>query len=118
MAKKSSYVRKRRAGAMQVSGGKTYRVLVDISPHETVRNLGGAGLDYCCMPQPPADSSGRRRIHAYAPGATVTALRQAGRTVEVLADATAEGKRAQKNVSKVDRFKGGRSGPPGAGELL
>lgn len=118
MAKKSSYVRKRRTGAMQVSGGKTYRVLVDISPHETVRNLGGVGLDYCCMPQPPADSSGRRRVHAYAPGATVTALRQAGRAVEVLADATAEGKRAQKNVSKVDRFKAGRSGPPGAGELL
>jgi hypothetical protein len=48
----------------------------------------------------------------------VTALREAGRKVEVLADANAEGKRLQKLVGKGDRFEGGRLGPPGVGKLI
>jgi len=98
--------------------GKTYRVLVDMSPHETVRNVSTPGLDYCCMPQPEPDAAGHRRIHGYASSEAVKALRRAGRTVRVIADATAEGKRAQKNVSKIDRFDGGRTGPSGVGKLI
>jgi hypothetical protein len=90
---------------------KTYRVVVNIGPHETSRNLHPFHLDHCCMPQRPADSAGVRSLHGYTSGATVTALHKAGRKVSVLAD-------AQRFVGKGDRFKGGRRGPPGVGKLV
>jgi hypothetical protein len=115
MAKSASPKRK---SSGKVSSTNVYRVLVDMSPHETIRNVSTPGLNYCCMPQPAPDASGYRRIHGYASGAAVNALRRAGRTVRVLADAAAEGKRARKNVSKIDRFDGGRIGPIGVGKLI
>jgi|tagenome__1003787_1003787.scaffolds.fasta_scaffold19582187_1 hypothetical protein len=117
MAKAASPKRKAPAKA-GASSGKVYRVLVDMSPHETIRNASTPGLNYCCMPQPAPDAGGHRRIHGYASAAAVKALRRAGRTVRVVADAAAEGKRAKKNVSKIDRFDGGRAGPPGVGKLV
>ena len=105
-------------GRIRVAPRKTYRVLVNVGPHETSRNLHPFHLDHCCMPQRPADSAGVRWLHSYASGATVTALRKAGRRVSVLADAEKEGKRAQRFVGKGDRFKGGRYGPPGVGKLV
>jgi hypothetical protein len=95
-----------------------FRVFVETSPHETVRNLGAFDLSHCCMPQPPRDEDGGQRLHAFATGATVMALRKAGRTVHVLADATAEGKRAQKHIGKGDRFQGGQRSPVGIGKLI
>lgn len=95
-----------------------YRVRVDMSPHETVRNLGAFRLDFCCMPQERDAQGGQRRLHAYARGETVTALRAAGRRVEVLADAIEEGRRMQALISKTDRFDGGRKGPEGIGKLI
>jgi hypothetical protein len=116
MAKKSA---SRLASSIKhIAPRKTYRVLVDIGPHETSRNLHPVRLDHCCMPQQPPDSTGVRSLHGYASGATVAALRKSGRTVTVLADADAEGKRMQQLVSKVDRFKGGRLGPRGVGKLI
>ena len=95
-----------------------YRVRVQMSPHETVRNLGQFRLDYCCMPQEHDDRGGPPRLHAYARGAAVTAMRKAGRKVEVLADALAEGRRLQKFISKTDRFQGGKKGPETIGKLV
>jgi hypothetical protein len=118
MARKSRVVAKRAGKLARVATNKTYRVLVEISPHETVRNLGAFHLDHCCMPQPRDEKTGGRRVHAYAQGSTIVALRQAGRKVEVLADAMVEGKRMQKLVGKGDRFQGGRRGPAGIGKLV
>jgi hypothetical protein len=118
MAKKSSSVAKRRRGAVPLGPRKTYRVHVHMSAHETAANLGTDGLDHCCMPQPPRNMEGHRQLHAFASGAAIAELRRKGRKVEILADTAVEGKKAQKNVSTVDRFKGGRSGPPGVGDLL
>jgi hypothetical protein len=96
-----------------------YRVRVDLSPHETVGILGSFHLDYCCMPQERAPEPGRRRLHAYASGATVAAMRKAGRRVEVMADAHAEGRRMQKLLGRgADRFRGGKHGPEGVGTLI
>ena len=102
----------------RVAAGKTYRVLVDLGPHETVRNLHRFRLDYCCMPQRPPDRSGVRSLHAFASGRKVAALRRAGRKVRVLADADIEGARARRFIGQGDRFKGGRSGPRGVGRLV
>ena len=101
-----------------VDDKKIYRVRVDMSPHETVRNLGAFNLDFCCMPQEREERGSQRRLHAYARGATVAALRKAGRRVEVLADAMAEGQRMQKLISKTDRFEGGKRGPEAIGKLI
>jgi hypothetical protein len=95
-----------------------YRIRVEMSPHETVRNLGEFRMDYCCMPQERDERSGKKRLHAYARGATIAALRKAGRKVEVLADAIAEGRRMQKLISKTDRFEGGKRGPEAIGKLI
>jgi hypothetical protein len=102
----------------RVAAGKTYRVLVDVGPHETVRNLHRFRLDHCCMPQRPPDLNGARSLHAFASGRTVAALRRAGRKVRVLADADIEGARAREFIGKGDRFRGGRSGPRGVGRLV
>jgi hypothetical protein len=102
----------------RVAPGKIYRVQVETSPHETVRNLGDFRLAHCCMPQPPRTEAGGQRLHAFASGRTVAALRKAGRKVRVLADAVAEGKRAQKHIGKGDRFQGGQRGPAGVGKLV
>jgi len=118
MAKKARYASKRGGKNVRVASTKTYRILVETSPHETVRNLGHFRLDHCCMPQPPRDAIGGGRLHAYASGATVAALRKAGRKVHVLADAITEGKRAQKHIGKGDRFQGGQRGPAGLGKLI
>jgi hypothetical protein len=117
MAKSASRRRKASANA-KVTSTRMYRVLVDMSPHETIRNASTPGLNYCCMPQPAPDASGQRRIHGYASGYAVKALRRDGRSVRIVADAAAEGKRAQANVSKTDRFDGGRAGPAGVGKLI
>ena len=101
-----------------IAADNTYRVIVRMTPHETVRNLGAFRLDFCCMPQPRSVTSGERTLHAYASGRTIAELRKAGRTVEVLADAKLEGRRMQKLVGKGDRFKGGRLGPAGVGKLV
>jgi hypothetical protein len=118
MAKKARYASKRGSKHARIASSKTYRVLVETSPHETARNLGRFRLAHCCMPQPPRDANGGRRLHAFASGATVTALRKAGRKVHVLADANAEGKRAQKHIGKGDRFQAGQRGPSGIGKLI
>ena len=118
VARKGRPIAMRVAKGLQVSPTKNYRILVEISPHETPRNLGAYHIDHCCMPQPDRDDTGVRRLHAYASGATVSALRKSGRTVKVVADADAEGKRIQKFIGKGDRFKGGRRGPPGVGKLI
>jgi len=118
MAKKARTVPKRRGKNLRVAPTKSYRIFVETSPHETVRNLGGFHLAHCCMPQPQRDADGTQRLHALASGATIAALRNAGRKVHVLADATAEGKRAQKHIGKGDRFQGGRRGPSGVGKLI
>jgi len=117
MARKSRPA-KRAAGKTRLAPGKNYRVLLEVSPHESLRNMRGFRLDHCCMPQPPADQGGTQRLHAFATGATIAALRKAGRTVKVLADADAEGKRMQKLIAKGDRFQGGRSTPRGVGKLV
>jgi hypothetical protein len=108
--------RKKRAAALAANG--YYRVLVDLSPHETAGNLSAFGLDHSCMAQPAPRESGERQLHAFASGASVTAMRAAGRSVTVIADADAEGEQLKKNVGKGDRFDGGRSGPPGVGRLI
>jgi hypothetical protein len=115
--------KKRRAtlarGAVKVDERKTYRVLVHLDPHERARGLHDLDLDHACMPQPPRDErTGIVRLHAYASGHVVQTLRKTGRKVEVLADATAEGKRLQKLIGKGDRFEGGRRGPHGVGKLV
>jgi hypothetical protein len=119
MAKKSRSAAKRTARNPRVVLNKNYRVLVEISPGDSPRDLGRFRLDHCCMPQPAAEPTGIRRLHAYASGATVAALRKAGRKVDVLADADAEGKRLQKMlIGKGDRFSNGRRGPRGVGKLV
>src|SRR6266852_390109 len=100
MAKKLRPVAKRAAGALRISPAKNYRILVEVGPHETPRNLGAYHIDHCCMPQPDPDGTGIRRLHAYTSGATVSALRKSGRKVEVLADADAEGKHLQRFIGK------------------
>jgi len=101
-----------------VDDKKIYRVRVEMSPHETVRNLGAFKLDYCCMPQERDERGGQRRLHTYARGAVVAAMRKAGRKVEVLADAHVEGQRMQKLISKTNRFEGGKRGPETIGKLI
>ncbi len=117
MAKKTRTYSKR-GKTTRVAPSKTYRILVETSPHETVRNLGDFRLAHCCMPQPPRHENGGQRLHAFASGATVAALRKAGRKVRVLADANSEGRRAQKHIGKGDRFQGGQRGPAGIGKLI
>jgi hypothetical protein len=109
---------RRTSSGKRVAPDKTYRLFVEVGPHETPRNLHPFRLDHCCMPQPPADENGVRRLQAYASGSTVKALRKAGRKVKVLADADKEGKRLQRHIGKGDRFKGGRRGPVGVGKLV
>ena len=117
MAKRSRRASARRTAATEA--GKTYRILVEVGPHEGVGNLEGVTLDYACMPQPPRDAhTGARHVHAYASGKMVEAMRKTGRSVDVLADAAAESTRMQKMVGKGDRFKGGRTGPKGVGKLI
>jgi hypothetical protein len=118
MAKKPRTSSRRGAGKIRVVPTRTYRIQVETSPHETVGNLGAFKLAHCCMPQPERDESGALHLHAFATGATVSALNKAGRKVRVLADAMAEGKRAQKHVGKGDRFQGGQRGPAGIGKLI
>lgn len=118
MAKAFRSVTGRGATRVKVAAAKHYRILVEMSPHETVGNLGEFRLQHACMPQPRPTESGTGRLHAFARGATVVALRKAGRKVRVLADADAEGKRLQRHIGKGDRFKGGRSGPKGIGKLV
>jgi hypothetical protein len=102
-----------------VKSGTKYRVRIDLSPHETVGILAAFHLDYCCMPQERVPLSEERRLHAYADGATVKAIRESGRRVEVLADARAEGLRMQKLIAgRSDRFRGGKQGPEGVGVLI
>jgi hypothetical protein len=118
MAKKPRTIASRGGKTARVAPTKTYRILVETSPHETVRNLGAFKLAHCCVPQPERDATGAQHLHAFASGATVTALRKAGRNVRVLADAMVEGKRAQKHIAKGDRFQGGQRGPAGIGKLV
>jgi hypothetical protein len=107
---------KKRAGA--VSASKYYRVLVELGAHESPRNLLEFGLDHSCMAQPAPRESGEQLLHAFASGASVVAMRAAGRKVTVIADADAEGEQLKRHVGKSDRFDGGRSGPPGVGRLI
>src|SRR5215813_12113311 len=119
MAKRSrSKARGRRRPRAALAAATHYRILVEMSPHERVGNLGAFGLQHSCLPQPPPSASGTRELHALARGTTVTALRKAGRKVRVLADADTEGQRLRKHVGKGDRFNGGRSGPKGIGKLI
>jgi hypothetical protein len=119
MAKKSRTAARRTARNPRLAVNKTYRVLIELSPDESPRDLGRFRLDHCCMPQASAEPTGFRRLHAYASGATVAALRKAGRKVDVRAEADAEGKRLQKMlIGKGDRFSGGRRGPHGVGKLV
>lgn len=115
MAKKR---RPAKPAAARVSRTGSYRILVETAADEVVSDFRRYHLDYWCMPQPHAAASGVRWLHAHASGATVAALRKAKRKVKVLADARKEGKRLQKSISKIDRFAGGGSGPPGVGKLV
>jgi hypothetical protein len=101
-----------------VKARKFYRILVEVGPHESLRNLHHFRLDHCCMPQRSIDDAGIRRLHAYASGATVLALRKAGRKVKILADVNAEGKSVRQFVGKGDRFQGGQHGSTGVGKLV
>ena len=117
MAEKPRKARKR-SGETKVDPRQTYRVHIRMDPHETARHLATNGLDHCCMPQPHRHEDGSRKLHAYASGKAIIALRRKGRRVKVLANTATEGKKAQKNVSTGDRFKGGERGPPGVGILI
>jgi len=118
MAKASRSTTRRAGGRGRIVADRHYRILVEMSPHEKVGNLGGFRVQHACMVQPRPTESGTRNLHAYARGATITALRKAGRKVTVLADADAEGKRLQKHIGTGDRFKAGRFGPKGSGKLV
>jgi hypothetical protein len=118
MAKKPSGARKTKRGAMTIDARKTYRVLVHMAPHESARHLETEEVDHCCMPQPHRHQEGHRQLHAFATGSAIDALKRKGRVVHILADTSVEGKEAQKNVGTGDRFRRGRSGPPGVGELI
>jgi hypothetical protein len=96
---------------------KIYRVHIHMGPHETSRHLMTV-VDHCCVPQPRRRANGQRTLHAYASGAAISELSRKRRTVTVLADAAVEGAKAQRNVSKTDRFDGGRSGPGAVGTLV
>jgi hypothetical protein len=104
----------------QVKPDGTYRVLVDMVPGENAPSLSMFRLDYCCMPQMQASSRLVQRLHAFADGATVDAIRKSGRAVEVLADAEAESRRAIAAVGPADRdrFRGGARGPDLVGRLV
>jgi hypothetical protein len=117
LIKKLSHLR-RTQKVDRVTARKFYRILVEVGPHESLRNLHHFRLDHCCMPQRSIDDAGVRRLHAYASGATIVALRKAGRKVKVLADANAEGKILRRFVGKGDRFEGGQRGPAGVGKLV
>ena len=95
-----------------------YRVQIELSPFESVGILADYRLDYCCMPQQQDPTGGNWHLNAYASGAVVTALRAAGRAVDVLADAMAEGRRMQALLPKGDRFEGGRKGLTLVGKLI
>jgi len=118
MTKRPRAIGKRSSKGSKIAAAKYYRVLVEMSPHESVRNLSGFRLDHSCMPQPLPTASGARHLHAFAGGAAIVALRKAGRKVKVLADTDAEGVRLRKHVGRGDRFLGGRSGPKGVGRLI
>jgi hypothetical protein len=118
MAKKAKSAARRRARAPRVAPRRTYRILVDMSPHERAAALGEFRIDHCCMPQPRRDASGAWRLHGFATGSTIASLRRSGRKVEVLADAQTEGRRLQRFIGKGDRFEGGRRGPTGVGKLV
>jgi CO/xanthine dehydrogenase Mo-binding subunit len=106
------------ATGTRVTRTGNYRILVERAADEGASDLAKYHLDYWCMPQPRAAASGARWLHAHASGATVQALRKVKREVKVLADARKEGKRLQKSISKINRFAGGGSGPPGVGKLV
>ena len=118
MARKARFVAAPVGLDAPVNDKTIYRVHIDMSPHETVRNLGAFKLDYCCMPQERDPRGGSSRLHAYASGAVVGAVRKAGRKVDVLGDAHAEGQRMQKLISKTNRFEGGKRGPETIGKLI
>jgi len=118
MARKTRFVAAPVGEDAPVDDKAIYRVHVEMSPHETVRNLGAFKLDYCCMPQERDTHDGLLRLQAYASGAAIAALRKAGRKVDVLADAQAEGQRMQKLISRTNRFAGGKSGPETIGKLI
>jgi hypothetical protein len=117
MMKKRSHLKHKQRVA-RVRTRKFYRILVEVGPHESLRNLHQFRLDHCCMPQRSIDDAGIRRLHAYASGATVLALRKAGRKVKILADANAEGQSVRHFVGKGDRFDAGQRGPAGVGKLV
>jgi hypothetical protein len=117
MARKSKFIAMGVGKDAAVDPKRMYRVVVEMKPGETVRDLKGFKLDYCCMPQSREIVAGKSRLHAYSSGAAIAAIRKAGRPVEVLADAEEEGKRMQKFVSKTNRFAGGAH-PQGVGVLI
>jgi hypothetical protein len=98
----------------------TYRVLVDMMPGENAPSLNMFQLDYCCMPQMQTSSRLVQRLHAFADGATIDAIRKSGRAVEVLADAEDESRRAIAAAGPADRdrFEGGVRGPDLVGRLI
>ncbi|MGD9923384.1 MAG: hypothetical protein AB7V13_18360 [Pseudorhodoplanes sp.] len=102
-----------------VRNNGVYRILVDMVPGESLAALAPFRLDYCCMPQAQASSRPIQRLHAFAGGATVEAMRKAGRNVEILADAEAESRTAisELRLADEDRFASG-SLPPTVGRLI
>lgn len=97
-----------------------YRVLVDMVLGESATSLSMFRLDYCCMPQAQASSRLVQRLHAFADGATIDAMRKSGRAVEVLADVQGESRRAIAAAGPADRdrFQGGARGPDLVGRLV
>ena len=96
-----------------------YRIRVQMSSHETVRNLGQFRLDYCCMPQERDDRGGTPRLHAYARGAVVTAMRKAGPQGRSARgrDSPKAGK-CKNSFPRPTEFQGGKKGPETIGKLV
>jgi hypothetical protein len=114
VGKKRSAVKSAKFSSSSIKQDTLYRAVVDMRPKESSRDLEHFGVDYCCMPQVKEG----RQLHFYAKGSAIRAMQAAGRKVDVLADALAEGRKMQKLVAKGDRFKGGRKGPEGVGQLI
>jgi hypothetical protein len=64
MARKSRILARRIGKDSLIASHRIYRVLVELGPRETLRDLSTLKLDYGCMPQLRDDVDGKRKLHA------------------------------------------------------